>query len=399
MHTKKHLIPFIALIIILLVSGCSVQSTPEPTSTHMPTRIPTKTITPIPTSTVTCTTTASFTPTITPMIAGPEEYPEGVNPLTGLIVDDPALLERRPVLIKVSNFPREGRPHAGLSEADIVFDYYIGEGTNRFMALYYGQDSKKVGPIRSGRLVDAQLGRMYQGILGYASADPYNVNPTIVNNLGNRAISQNPNTCPALCSEGATQTVFTVFADTALLTEYFNKQAGISSYQPDLGGMFFESAQPDEGETAQKISVKYNVQNIGDWDFDEATGTYLRLEEEVDEWNNINMVPLTDRNNDERINAENVIVLFATYTQYAPTLHDIGLWYNYNGQRAILFRDGVALDGIWKYVSQDRPIQFFTQNGDDLALKPGNTWIIIVGLNSTLETSETGEWTFTFSLP
>ncbi|MCD6355663.1 MAG: DUF3048 domain-containing protein, partial [Anaerolineaceae bacterium] len=88
------------------------------------------------------------------------------NPLTGLPVSDPALLERRPVMVKVSNFPRLGRPHAGLSFADIVFEYFIGFGQNRFLALYYGQDAEKIGPVRSGRRVDAELVTMYSGVLG-----------------------------------------------------------------------------------------------------------------------------------------------------------------------------------------------------------------------------------------
>ena len=388
-----------ASILLFSLTACGLVATPEPTSTPTATPKPTKTATPTATVTDTATPTQTFTPTATPVIAGPEDYPEGMNPLTGLMVDDPALLERRPVMIKVSNFPRQGRPHAGLSDADIVFDYYIGEGTNRFMALYYGKDSEKVGPIRSGRLVDAQLVRLYQGILGYASADPYNVNPTILYNLNYRAITQTQYTCPALCDEGNSHTVFSVFANTAELTAYYNKIMGIESYHPDLRGMYFDSDAPKDAQQAEKVSVLFNVQNIGEWDFDAAGGNYLRSIETVDEWNNIKMVPLTDRNNDKRITADNVIVLFANYTQYAPTLHDIGLWYNYNGERAIVFRDGMAIDGIWKYIAADRPLQFFTQNGDNLALKPGNTWIIIVGLNSTLETTDTGEWTFTFSLP
>ncbi len=107
-----------------------------------------------------------------PEIEGLFNFPDNVNPLTGLVVDDPSRLERRPVMVKVSNFPRTGRPHAGLSFADMVFEYYIGYGLNRFMGIYLGQDCSQVGPVRSGRLVDAQLGEMYQGLLFYANADP-----------------------------------------------------------------------------------------------------------------------------------------------------------------------------------------------------------------------------------
>ena len=42
-------------------------------------------------------------------------FEEGVNPLTGLKVDDPSKLERRPVAVKINNYPRSNRPQWGLS--------------------------------------------------------------------------------------------------------------------------------------------------------------------------------------------------------------------------------------------------------------------------------------------
>jgi hypothetical protein len=125
----------------------------------------------------------------------PTNFPSDVDPLTGLTVSDPTILDRRPVMIKVSNYPRSTRPHAGLSSADIVFDYYIGEGGNRFLALFYGQNTDAAGPIRSGRLVDRWLVRMYQGILGleYAYAPVYT---KILDQLGySRMVSGTDNTC------------------------------------------------------------------------------------------------------------------------------------------------------------------------------------------------------------
>ncbi len=85
------------------------------------------------------------------------------NPLTRLPVSDPDILQRHPVMVKLANWPRDERPQAGLSQADLVFETYIGNQMNQFLALYYGEDSEAVGPVRSGRLVDAQLGNYYQG--------------------------------------------------------------------------------------------------------------------------------------------------------------------------------------------------------------------------------------------
>src|SRR5690554_1669749 len=101
---------------------------------------------------------------------GPEQFPPGVSPLTGLPVSNPENLEIPPVLMSITNFPVSARPQAGLSYSPFVFELYISEGMTRYLAAFYGdfpgesegvdgtnadgvfnQDAS-VGPIRSGRL-------------------------------------------------------------------------------------------------------------------------------------------------------------------------------------------------------------------------------------------------------
>ncbi len=53
-------------------------------------------------------------PTPTPVVPiGPNSYPEGVNPLTGLKVENPELLQRRPVIMKISNHQIDYQPQWG----------------------------------------------------------------------------------------------------------------------------------------------------------------------------------------------------------------------------------------------------------------------------------------------
>jgi hypothetical protein len=90
-----------------------------------------------------------------------------VNPLTGLSVDDPAKLERVPVALKISNWPGEYvRPQAGINDADIIYEHY-NEGwfATRWTAIYLGNDPERVGPIRSGRLIDLELPAIYKAVL------------------------------------------------------------------------------------------------------------------------------------------------------------------------------------------------------------------------------------------
>ncbi len=77
----------------------------------------------------------------------PENFPTGINPLTGEPVIDPSLLKVPALLVSVSNFPATARPQAGLSFAPYVFEFSITEGQNRFLATFYGQYPEPEVPI------------------------------------------------------------------------------------------------------------------------------------------------------------------------------------------------------------------------------------------------------------
>jgi hypothetical protein len=94
-----------------------------------------------------------------------------VNPLTGKFVSNLGLLEKRPIAIKICNYPRSVRPQSGLSLADHVYEYYLERGITRFIGIYYGQDAEKVGPVRSARLFDEHVFRMYESVFVFGNAD------------------------------------------------------------------------------------------------------------------------------------------------------------------------------------------------------------------------------------
>ena len=86
-----------------------------------------------------------------PATYGPEleAFPADYNPLTGLPVGDPAMLNLPAVLVSISNMPVTARPQAGLSFAPWVFEFFIGEGSTRFMSVFYG-DYPRIIPSVTG---------------------------------------------------------------------------------------------------------------------------------------------------------------------------------------------------------------------------------------------------------
>jgi hypothetical protein len=114
--------------------------------------------------------TPSNTPTVTPTPIGPLSYPEGINPLTGLPYPDEASMRRRPLIVKVSNYPPIVRPQSGLSYADNVWEYEAEGGVTRFAAVFRSQSVDHVGSVRSGRLIDLELAPMYQALFAYSGS-------------------------------------------------------------------------------------------------------------------------------------------------------------------------------------------------------------------------------------
>lgn len=138
-NKKRKLI----LILLFLFTACSNPQSIQPTATE--TRAPTTitTFTPIP------STTSTAQPRLAPINYGPEanEFPAGINPLTGRAVRDPSLLDLPAVLVSISNMPVTARPQAGPGFAPWIFELYIGEGATRFMGVFYGDIPRMIPNI------------------------------------------------------------------------------------------------------------------------------------------------------------------------------------------------------------------------------------------------------------
>jgi len=106
----------------------------------------TGTVTPASTSATESSILLQSTPT-TQIILEPTPFIEVINPLTGLAVAEPSLLELPALLVSISHFPVTARPQAGLSFAPYVFEIYITEGATRFLTTFYGEFPAPEVPI------------------------------------------------------------------------------------------------------------------------------------------------------------------------------------------------------------------------------------------------------------
>ncbi len=382
---KKLLYVIVFLSMLLSACGLAPTAAPTPTITETPTLA--ETPTPLPTSTPTLTATPLY-----PSAGyGPTNFPPDVDPLTGLKVADPTLLQRRPMLIKVSNLPRNVRPQWGLSLADIVFEYYTEEGSSRFAAIFYGNDASTVGPIRSGRFIDADLVRGYKAVFAFGSAYKAEMDRFLNSEFADRLVVEGANTPLTRYDPNGFDYLM---VNTADLSAYATKK-GINGIQ-NLNNMFFNLPAPAGGQPGTQLYVRYSGSIYNRWDYDPTTGKYLRYSDTVDDFNSNNeqYAQLTDRLTNQPIAFDNVVVLYVDHELYSPNIYDILLSGSGN---AYAFRNGQVYQVKWQRNDQD-VVSLTNPDGTPFAFKPGTTWFEVIGLKSTLKQTDQS-WRFTHLMP
>ncbi len=397
---KKYSLLLVILMLLGMAAACNSTALPAAST---PTAAPAKsTATAFLPATATATPEATATPTLTPTPAypaegvGPANFPEGYNPLTGQKAADPALLERRPLIIKVENLPRDDRPQWGLSNADLIYEYYTELGTTRFAALYYGQDAEKVGPIRSARHFDVNVIRAYKAWFIFGSAYEGVMTRLVNSEFYTRLILEGPYACPALCRDNATGKNFLV-ANTA----EFYKAVTSDNARQNLDGMFFQLQAPTGGQPADSVFARFSSAVYNRWDYDAASGRYLRFSDIDNDFTGSNEQygPLVDRATQEQIGAENVVIVFAPFEYLVKRADTEVLDVNMNGSGlAYIARDGQIYKVRWSRPTQDSVISLTYEDGTPFPFKPGKTWFEVMGITSSVEQNDTIS-RFKFSIP
>lgn len=392
------------LILALILTACQSSGPAEPTlkATLPPTpqATDTPTLTPTETPTNTPAPTDTPTPSPTPEVVdyGPDNFPTDVNPLTGLKVSEPKLLERRPVSVKIQTFPRGQRPPWAISLADIVYDYYQNNGLTRLNALFYTNNAEQVGPVRSARLFDGIITRMYKTIFAFGGADRRILNRLFNTEYADRLILEGGGICPAMCRVDPNGFNYLV-VNTEELGKYAVEQ-GVEDTRQELDGMTFQAEPPEGGLAGDQVSVRYSISSYTRWDYDPSTGRYLRFQDSVEDTGGGEQYePFLDRNTDEQVAADNVVVLFVIheYVYRSGNSEIVDILLSGSGT-AYAFRDGQAYQLLWNRPTLESVVYLTFPDGTRYPYKQGTTWYQVIGQSSTIPEKE-GNWRFEFRIP
>lgn len=306
--------------------------------------------------------------------AGPDHFAPDVNPLTGLEMDNPAVLARSPFVVKISNAPAIVRPQAGLGAADLVYEHYAEGGLTRFSAIFYGQAPERVGSIRSARLIDYELLPMYQGLLAFSGASIGVEDKLNTSEYGERLFKGVLYGRPDYWRDEAIPVPHNMFANLDALWSRANQEGRSSS--PELHGLAFDPALPTRSDgSASHIDIRYRATRAG-WTYNAERGVYVRTSDGLVH---------ADANTGEQISAANVVVIYADHnftdiveSEWQGSVSysiEIKLWFEGD---AIVFRDGQAYNARWLRPTREDMLSLRTLDDEIFYLKPGNTWFQVM---------------------
>ena len=318
---------------------------------------------------------------VTPSSAKPEEVEEEVVeevlytlPFTGEKVAEESLL--RPILFTINNHP-QARPQSGIGDADVVYEMLAEGDVTRLLALYQSQIPTNIGPIRSARSYFIDIAK---GLDAFYVAHGYSPE------------------AKTMLTNGTVDNINGMNYDGTLFQRSRERRAPHNSYMPGenveaaaekvgasllyekkvLFSFYEEQDNVKIGMAANEVKMNYN--NGGSFNsvytYNADTQTYARTAANT---------LTTDQLTGEPIKLSNVLFFEMTHRIIDNEgRRDIDIT---SGGKAYVAQQGMLREVKWE--NRDGLLVAAEDDGSEVLLVPGQTWIHFVPTSPGLATSVT----------
>ena len=288
--------------------------------------------------------------------------------INGLQVDDPQLLNRRVLAVKIDNHPR-ANPQSGIDQADMIIELKV-EGITRYISIWHESDSDLLGPVRSGRPTDPTLLAAFNEPTFAISGAQDWVSGLIVS-MGVKLVGEiGP---PATFRSSDRRAPHNLYVKTELLREVSDGHGYPD--EPPSGPIWEFGPMSDLAETASSVEIDFSGNTVT-WTWDEELGLWLKTAYGRE---------TTYLNADDTEERVGVPVLVALYVQPYTARPPAGVSgsslpsYRTTGSgKAFVFADGRVTEGTW---DRDSELEWFTltdANGEIILVPPGKSWVSLV---------------------
>jgi hypothetical protein len=297
----------------------------------------------------------------------PSPSPVPVSPLTGQATSAGAPV----VVVKVDNGVLARRYHRGLGEAAVVYQELVEGGATRFAAVYDRGGAKEVGPVRSARVSDFELLRPLGPVaLAFSGANPGTLREFGAEVRAGRALDASYDTVPQIYRLAERRKDARNFFTTP---DRIRDARPTSTKARDIGLRFGPLGASDA--TAARADIRFSKFSLVTATYDAASGTY-RLQQDGRAMPGVQPANVVVQR--ARIRATQYRDVLGLRTPYTVTV---------GSGAATVLRDGRRIDGRWERPGPDAGTRFLYGGGDDIRLRPGPTWVMLVPDGQPLTTS------------
>lgn len=300
---------------------------------------------------------------------------EFYNELTGEWSDEE--ITTRPIAVMINNL-KEALPSSSTKEADIYYECMVEGGITRLMPIYSSVEGlEKIGSVRSARHYYMVIADEFDAVYvhaGHSAPAEYQLNKGWLDHIDglNYGGFFRDN------SRVAPHNLYTTGED---IMEGITQYGYAEEYGSDHEPVFtFNEKDTDlaDGQAASKVNVTFSSYAQPYFIYNEEKKVYERYQ--------FNQ-PQIDNQADEEDNVltvKNIIVQVAAYSciNASNDLQDIQ---QLGRGKGYYITNGKAIPITWEKLSHTLTTKYFTEDGEEIKLNPGKTWISII--NNTEDAS------------
>lgn len=281
----------------------------------------------------------------------------------------------RPIAVMIDNAIGEAK-HAGLQESYLNYEILVEGGLTRIMSIYKDKDVPLIGPIRSSRhyFIDYVLENdaiyVHYGWSPYAQKDEEALNINNVNGL------VNPDPFRRDSKAIAPHNVFTKlpyiksFLDR---TSYNQTSENWQLLKYSATSIDLDNDTDYQAKQANSIHIPYSPSEYRTYNYDANSQYYLR---------STNGKPHMDRKSEKQLHYKNIIIQRTDYEVIDQEGRiDVKTIGSGNGY---LITNGKFLPIKWAKSSRSSKTIYSYENGQEITLNDGNTFIQIVPTNTNI---------------
>lgn len=310
-----------------------------------------------------CGNKDSVTPSPTPV---PTEEPKKIENFYTGYKD----MKTRPVAVMIDNDNGDARPHAGIQDAYLVYEVTVEGAATRMMALFADTDTKKIGPVRSSRHYFLDYALEHDAIYTHfgwspkAQSDIPALGVNNINGLFDDAFWREEK------YKGDYHSAFTSM-------EKINAKIESKKYRTENKKAPLNFAAEDYklgGEVANSVTIPYAGFYKVEYKYNKENSSYGR-------YINGSQHPIQ---NNGKIEAKNIIIMQMPHASLGDGSARINIS-NIGSGKGYFITDGEYIPITWSKPSRGDKTTFKGEDGNEVQLNHGQTWIQIVSSSHSVE--------------